>query len=1007
MRIFLAIAICALLVLAAAPAHAEVDFVRDVQPIFQQHCVKCHGADKPRGGLRLDVRDLAMEGSDSGVVIEPGHPDRSDVVRRAASDDPDVMMPPKGERLSDEQVATLRAWIAAGATWPDEAAGTLTVETDHWAFLPVRRPDVPEVKHVGRIRNPIDNFVLARLESRGMTLSPPADRYALIRRVYLDLIGLPPTPEQADAFINDKRSDAYDRVVDELLASPHYGEHWARRWLDLARYADTNGYEKDRERSIWPWRDWVINAYNSDMPFDRFTIEQIAGDMLPDATREQVVATGFHRNTMFNEEGGVDLAEYRFHAMVDRVGTTGTVWLGLTTACTQCHSHKYDPLTQREYYSLMAFMDNADEPEIDVPSDSISARREAISKKIVAAERVMTARFDKVRGHFTKWVAERSAKANRWTPVAPASVEFLKPSTYDVLDDASVLVGGHNPNSNVYTVKLPVGREPITAIRIEVLPHASLPGDGPGRAQFNSGAGPKGDFLLGEVGATIDDRPVEFRGASHSYAQKNRSAAQLLDGKQDTGWSIKPRMGEAHHVVLQLKEPIVGATGSTLTLQLEQRYIHQMCIGRFRVSTTPDAGPVVTSGVPSEVEAALVGAAGDPDRAAADVTLRDYYVLNVAPALKKEREGVAKLRRSMPKQPTTLVLRERAPKNTRVTHMRHRGEYLKRKQAVTPATPAVLHAFPDDLPRNRLGLARWLVDPANPLVGRVAMNRQWLAVFGQGLVRTPEDFGTQGELPTHPLLLDWLADEFVRGGWRMKRMHKLIVMSATYRQSSSVTSDMLARDPENRLLGRAPRYRVPGETVRDIALTASGLLSEKIGGPSVFPPQPASVTALAWGNFKWKASNGPDRYRRGLYTFKKRTAPFAAFMTFDATSGEQCVVKRDRSNTPLQALTTMNDAAFVEAAQALGRRVLELPGGARERATWLMRRCVTRTPSADEVETLVAFYDEQLARFHSGDLKAAPVVGARVPKGVDVNELAAWVVAARVVLNLDETVTRN
>ncbi|MBI1371709.1 MAG: DUF1549 domain-containing protein [Phycisphaera sp.] len=1213
---------CGVVLFAATCVRAaDVDFVRDVQPILKDRCVKCHGGDKPRGGLRLDVRDLAMEGSDSGVVIEPGKPESSDVIKRVTSDDSDKWMPPKGDRLTAEQVRVLRDWIAGGAVWPDAAAGSAVVDTDHWSFQPVRRTAPPAVKHADRVWNPIDSFVLARLEAKGMTLSPEADRLTLVRRLYLDLIGLPPTPEQADAFVNDQRPDAYERLVDELLASPHYGEHWARRWLDLARYADTNGYEKDRQRSMWPWRDWVINAYNSDMPFDRFTVEQIAGDMLPNPTNDQLIATGFHRNTMINEEGGVDLYEYRFHAMVDRVSTTATTWLGLTMACCQCHSHKYDPITQREYYKFMALMGNADEVDVDVPDAGVAKRRAEIERQIAAIESGLGAKLAAatlkpsgplrwqtvapvsatsahsasltvgddgvvqaagdnppadtytvvidtpladVRGlrlealtqpdhagpgrtphgnfvltdlkvtvapvgdparakpvtltnaaadfsqqkfdvagaidgdarsgwavddrsgtlakdrsatfaftqpvafkggtrltitldqqygaHHTlgrfrlslgtqpdiapniapgadparivadkvdAWTRGVAPKCNNWTPVRPTSIVSTKPSTFEVQPDDSVLVGGFNPNNNTYTVELPVNLPRVTALRIEVLPDPSLPSNGPGRAMFDS-VGPAGDFLLGEVEVYTRDgaAPVDaaqpdaglarvpLHGATESFAQKGREASHTLDGKLDTGWSIKPRVGEAHHIVLQLDKPLDTAGGRRVVVKLYQQYIHQMCIGRFRISATADDGEVVSSGLPAEVESAIATPVAQRTDAQRD-TIRDHYLRHEAPELDGERARIAKLRKSMPEYATSMVMRERAPEHARVTYLHHRGEYLKPKAAVEPGTPAVLHPMREGEPHNRLGLARWLVDPANPLVGRVVMNRQWQAIFGHGLVRTSEDFGHQGEPPTHPLLLDWLADEFVSGGWTLKRMHKLMVMSETYRQSSVVTDELLERDPENRLLSRAPRYRVGAETVRDVALSAAGLLSEKLGGPSVFPPQPASVTALSYGRLNWNTSTGEDRYRRGLYTFKKRTAPYAAFTTFDATSGEQCIVRRERSNTPLQALTTLNDAAFVEAAEAMARHAMRTPGDPPRRATWLMRRCLTRVPSADEVDTLVAFYTKQLARFRAGELNARQVAGDDAPKDVDVNDLAAWTATARVVLNLDETITRN
>jgi hypothetical protein len=956
------------------PAVGAVDFVRDVQPILAKRCHSCHGPEKQKNGLRLDVKAAALRGGDGGAVIRPREAAKSPLIARVTSRNSEERMPPKGDPLAAAEVDVLRRWIDAGAPWPDAASGDAgRVTSAHWAFQPVRRPAVPAVKDAGRVRNPIDAFVLARLEKEGRGFSPPAERAALARRLSLDLVGLPPSPAAADAFVRDMSPDAYERYVDSLLASPHYGERWARRWLDLARYADTNGYEKDRNRSIWPWRDWVIRALNDDLPFDRFTIEQIAGDLLPDATIGSRVATGFHRNTMINEEGGIDVEEFRFESIVDRVGTTATVWLGLSMACAQCHSHKFDPLTQREYYGLFAFLNNADEIETPVPDPDIEKRRAEAAGKIAAIEAGMDARFDGLRESFVKWREDAKARSHRWTPVVPDKVEGKKGGTFTPLPDASVLVSGDNPNNNAYTVTFKA-KKPMTALRLEVLPHESLPDGGPGRAPLFS----VGDFLLSEVKL----EGVPFQTASHSYAENNRSAAQALDGRLDTGWSIKGRTGQAHHAVFVPSRPVEGP----VTLTLVQEYIHQMTIGRFRVSVTSDAPPVESSGLPAEVEVAL----STEDEA----VLRRHF-LATCPELAEEQKKIAELRKSMPKHPTTMVMAERRLEHARRTHLHHRGQFLQPREEVEPCVPAVLHPFPSDAPRNRLGLARWLVDGKNPLVGRVIMNRQWQAFFGRGIVSTLENFGTQGARPTHPELLDWLASEFVERRWSMKAMHRLIVTSETYRQSSRAAAGLLARDPENLLLGRASRFRLEAELVRDGALAASGLLNPKVGGPSVYPPQPEGVTELAYGQPKWPASQGPDRYRRGLYTFAKRTAPYAAFATFDGPSGECCAPRRDRSNTPLQALNVLNDIVFLEAARALAKASMSEadPLGA------MFRRCLTRAPSEAERGRLLAFREKQLAR----PLDAAALTGAR--DGTP--EFASWVAVARVMLNLDEMITRE
>ncbi len=915
-------ALAGLLLLGASQEPGAPDFVREIRPLLEKRCLECHGAAKQKGGLRLDARLDALRGGDNGPALKPGDPAGSPLLTRVNSRDPDEQMPPKGARLAAGEVDLLRRWIAAGAAWPDAAAGSRRVASDHWAFQAIRRPDVPPGA------NPLDAFVLAELKKRGLGFSPPAGRATLARRVSLDLIGLPPSPEEVDAFVAD---GDYEKLVDRLLASPHYGERWARRWLDLARYADTNGYEKDRPRSMWPWRDWVIRAINDDLPFDRFTIEQLAGDLLPGGSP---LATGFHRNTMINEEGGIDVEEFRFESVVDRVNTTGTVWLGLTVGCAQCHTHKYDPLTQREYYQLFAYLNNADEPEIPVPDPEIEKRREDVRRRIAALESVLLAREDAT--SFSAWKAGLARVP--WTPVAPAKVVAAKGGTFDVLPDASVLVSGDNPNNNVYTVTLSGLKAPVRALRLEVLPHESLPEGGPGRAPLFS----PGDFLLSEIRV----ERAAIRAGYHSYAENKRSATLAFDGKPDTGWSVKGRVGETHHAVFVFEAPVEGP----LVVALDQEYIHQMTIGRFRLSVTEEVPG--EAGLPGDVE-----------------DLERHWKLSVRPS--PERDEIAKLRKSMPRHPVTLAMRERRPEHARVTRLHHRGAFLSPREEVAPGVPAVL---PPTEAKDRLGFARWLVDPRNPLTARVVVNRHWQAFFGRGIVATLEDFGTQGARPTHPELLDWLASEFVARGWSVKALHRLIVTSGTYRQSSAVTPELLAGDPENRWIGRAPRFRLEAELLRDQALAAAGLLDRRLGGPSVHPPQPDGVWETAYGSPRWPASKGGDRYRRGLYTYMKRAAPYAAFACFDAPGGEICAARRDRSNTPLQALNLLNDVVYVEAAKALGK------GAAQEAdpAAWIFRRVLGRSPTASERDVLLEFQ-----RKHG------------------------WTWTARIVLNLDEAVTRD
>jgi len=976
---------------------AAPDFNRDIRPILSNNCLHCHGPDDQdrQAGLRLDDVSAAMKASESGkVAIVPGKPELSQLIARIESNDDALRMPPadSNKHLTAAEKSLLKQWIAHGAA-----------TVNHWSLLAPLPPAVPVVKSPGWCRNEIDRFVLERLEREGLQPSPQADAAMLLRRVYLDLIGLPPTPDEADAFALDNRPDAYERVVEGLLESPHYGEHWARRWLDLARYADTNGYEKDRPRSIWPYRDWVIRALNADMPFDRFTIEQIAGDLLPGAGLDQRVATGFHRNTMVNEEGGIDVEEFRFYSVVDRVNTTGAVWLGLTIGCSQCHNHKFDPLTQREYYQLFALLNNADEEELPVPTAEIAQQRQAILAQIDDLTRQRDPQVDESK--FAAWASEAAAKAQRWQIVAPAAVTSQGHATMTVLADGSVLASGDKPNQDTYTVDLPGPRSRVTAIRLEVLPHESLPQQGPGRAPLFS----EGDFFLGEFGAAAihpsDSAPVATRiaSATHSYAADKYSAAACLDGDLDTGWSIKGRTGEAHQAVFVLEQPLELGPGDLLRLTLEQRYIHQMTIGRFRLSLS-DAPMARATELPAEIEAILTV---DPaQRSAADITqLRGYYA-SIAPELAEQNKAIVELRKKLPAFPTSLVMQERSAAQQRVTRLAHRGEFLSPRDPVTPGVPAVLHALPATAPPNRLSLARWLVDPRNPLVARVVMNRQWQAIFGRGLVRTSEDFGLRGEAPSHPELLDYLATQFVARGWSLKEMHRLIVTSATYRQRSSASAEMMARDPANVLLARGPRLRVEAEVVRDVALASSGLLNDQMGGPSVYPPQPAGVTDLAYGAGNWPTSAGADRFRRGLYTFKKRTSPYAAFTTFDAPSGETCSLRRERSNTPLQALTLLNDPAFVEVAQALARRVVGNHAAIEDRARVLFRQCLTRTPDEQELAALVAFANTQQGHLQGQVGTAASIAGctAEEPRAI---EWAVWTLTARAVMNLDEFVTKE
>jgi hypothetical protein len=989
-----------LLAVPCARAAEGPDVFNDrVRPILARHCFKCHGPDDKarKARLRLDVREQALRPAKSGKpAIVPGKAEESELVRRIFADEDEVMPPPHAKNpLTEADKQTLRRWVADGAEY-----------RPHWAFVPPRQGPLPKVIHADWPKNAIDFFVLARLEAAGLAPGPAAGRHTLVRRLYLDLIGLPPVPEEADAFVNDPDPAAYEKLVDRLLASPHYGERWARRWLDLARYADTNGYEKDRARSIWPYRDWVINALNADMPFDRFTVEQLAGDMLPGAAPSQRIATGFHRNTMLNEEGGIDPLEFRFHAMTDRLATTGTTWLGLTLGCAQCHTHKFDPILHKEYYRVFAFLNNADEPEMEVPQPEAARRRAEIDAKIAERIEDLPNRFPPAgklgpREHlsrkFSEWLEREAARSVRWKVLRPVEAKASRP-LLTVQDDDSIFASGDQGKSDTYDLRFSGDLRGVTAIRLEVLPDERLPRHGPGRVSYE---GPFGDFMLSEFTVAAAGKPVALKAASHSFAKKGYEAARAIDGDPQTGWSIDGGQGRPHSAVFTLAAPLADAADLSIRMLFERYYAAGL--GRFRIAVTTDKGPAVAREFPAEIEELLLVPAAKRTPQQRQRLLRQFVL--VAPELAAERAAIDKLRAQRPAYPTTLVLAERPPENPRPTFLHNRGEFLQPTERVEPGIPSVLPPLSKDLPANRLGFARWLVSGENPLVGRVTMNRQWAVFFGHGIVRTLQDFGYQGERPSHPELLDWLAVEFVRQGWSLKRMHRLIVTSATYRQASRVTPVLLARDPDNRLLARGPRVRLEAEQVRDTILRESGLLSPKIGGPSVFPPQPPGVTTEGtYGQLPWKASEGPDRYRRGLYTFSKRTAPYAAFATFDAPSGEVCVARREVSNTPLQALTLLNDPAFLEGAQALGRLMAGRPGSVEERMDYLFRRCLTRPPSRAEREELVNFFAVQKRRFAEGKLNPAALAGLGAG---DAGERAAWTALARALLNLDEAVTKE
>ena len=790
------------LALLAAQARAEGpdDYAQLVKPILARRCVACHGEGKPKGGLRLDTAALAAAGGDLGPAIVPGKAEESQLYLVLVDRGDVQRMPLRKPPLPEAEIAAIRAWIDAGA--PGSKDEVPSVAPTHWAFVPPGHPEPPNIRDSARIKNPIDRFILAPLEWDGVTPSPEADRVTLARRVHLDLVGLPPTPSEVDAFLADPAPDAYERLVNRLLASPHFGERWARPWLDLARYADSNGYSIDAPRSIWKYRDWVIDAINRDLPFDRFAVEQLAGDLLPGSTLDQKVATGFHRNTPINQEGGIDPEQFRIESVIDRVNTTGTAFLGLTVGCCQCHDHKYDPISQREYFQFFAFFNDSDEPDLPLATPEQLARRARVEAEV--------------------------------------------------------------------------------------------------------------DALLADARAK-DPSLVE--------AQKTWEAGLDMAGRQKQSEAFRNAMNVAFE------------------------------------------------------------ARDDGQKAIAFESFVDQ-----APAAKSLRQEVAAMRKKAPKPVTTMIVRERAkPRDTRLFI---KGDFTRLGASVEPGVPRALPSLAARAARaDRLDLARWIVDPRNPLTARVAVNRIWQVYFGRGLVETENDFGTQGAAPSHPELLDWLATEFTSSGWSVKAIHRLIVTSSTYRQASLSSPDRSASDPENRRLARQSRLRLEAELIRDAALVASGLLTPTVGGPSVFPPQPDGVMSLGQVRREWVASEGPERYRRGLYTYFWRATPHPSLVAFDAPDATRACTRRMRSNTPLQALALLNDRASIEFARALAARVLrEGPADPAGRLALAFRLALSRTPTDGELRRLAALLD---------DAKVADP------------EPEAWTTVARVLLNLDEFITRE
>lgn len=1029
--------------LALPVGAAPVEFNRDIRPILSDHCLNCHGQDagSRKAELRLDVRDEALKGGESGEpAIIPGEPERSELLLRVISHDRDEVMPPPKSKnpVTPEEVAKLRQWIAEGAKYEG-----------HWAFAAPQRRPLPEE---ATAQHPIDAWVRQRLTAEGLTPSPAASPEALCRRIYLDVIGLPPTPAQVDEFsaaAAKDRKQAVEGLIDALLAMPAFGEKWARPWLDVARYADSDGYEKDLPREQWAWRDWVIAAINRDMPYDEFIVQQIAGDLLPGAQQEQRIATGFLRNSMVNEEGAILAEQFRMESMFDRMDCLGKAVLGVTLQCAQCHTHKFDPISHTEYFQLFAFLNDTYEATSWVYTPEQQQTIARLQAEIAGVDARLQAETPGWQERLAEWGTAQLARRPHWQVLKPLTYEWKGGLAHpQVLPDDSVLTIGFRPTHGELVVETETTLSNFTGLRLEAMKHGDLPFGGPGRSV-------RGTFAISELVLEIKPKSggewkkLEWRGATADFAQADQPldaffrktekdkdgkekpdnrrvgpADYLVDGKEETAWGTDRGPGRRHaecEWVGALKEPAGAAEGVQVRVTLKYRHggadphgRHNHFLGRFRLALTTEKEPRAEPLAPTVREALTLPL----EKRSAEQSAAIFAAWRAhAPEGAAAQAEAEKLWAQYPEGATTVLhLADRAAVDTRKTRMLERGNWEKPAAEVQPGTPAFLHALHKTEEPPRLQLARWLVDRRSPSTARVAVNRVWQTVFGAGLVETADDFGVRAPLPVHRELLDWLAVDFMENGWRLKPLLRLVLTSETYGQTSRTTPELLERDPRNRLLARGPRFRADAEVVRDIALSASGLLTQRVGGPSIFPPVPESLFAASFVPVDfWKTATDAERYRRSLYVFRRRSLPDPVLSSFDAPAGDVACAARPRSNTALGALTSLNETVFLEAARALALRTLrEAVTNDDERVAYAFQLCTSRRPTAAESAEVLALLRSQRARIAEGWLSARDVATgdpARLPEalpaGVSPTDAAAWTIVARVLLNLDETLTKG